>query len=147
MPQRKALPRSSSSLSVPSWSLKKLTSLQVTSMVPHGGHRSKDSLSTPTTVGTWIHSGHWGRRLWISQTAESLGSQRCWKVNKHGSFSIPRKSFGPRHTDQSWHHETWLHLDFVDWSTTWSRQNTYEPRISLEERARGWWLWQSQTTN
>ena len=46
---------------------------------------------------------------------EPLGSQRCWKVNKHGAFSIPRKS--PWST-------TWPHLDVVDWSKTWSRQST-----------------------
>ena len=37
MPEREALPRSSSSLFVPSWFLRKLTWLQVTSMVLHGG--------------------------------------------------------------------------------------------------------------
>ena len=61
-------------------------------------------------------------------------SQRCWEVHKHGAFSIPRKSLGLRPTDQSCHHETWLHLDFVDWSNTWSNQGAYEPRISLTER-------------
>ena len=40
------------------------------------------------------------------------GSQRSWKVNKHGAFSIPRKTLGLRPTDQSCYHETWLHLDF-----------------------------------
>ena len=62
------------------------------------------------------------------------GSQRSWKVNKHGAFSVPRKTLGLRPTDQSCHHETWLHLDFVDWSNTRSRKNTYEPRTSLKER-------------
>ena len=33
----------------------------------------------------------------------------------HGAFSIPRKTLALRPTDQSCHHETWLHLDFVDW--------------------------------
>ena len=32
-----------------------------------------------------------------------------------GAFSIPRKIRGLCRTDQSCHHETWLHLDFVDW--------------------------------
>ena len=63
-----------------------------------------------------------------------LGSQRSWKVNEHGAFSIPWKSLGLRPTDQSCHHETWGHLVFVNWSNTWSRQNAYEPRISLKER-------------
>ena len=62
------------------------------------------------------------------------GSQRFWKVNEHGAFSIPRKTLGLRPNDQSCHHETWLHLDFVDWSNTWSKQKVYEQRISLKER-------------
>ena len=62
------------------------------------------------------------------------GSDRFWKVNKHGAFSIPRKTIGLRATDQSCHHETWLHLDFVDWSNTWSRKDDYERHISLKER-------------
>ena len=62
------------------------------------------------------------------------GPQRFWKVNKHGAFSIPRKSLGLRPTDQSLHHKTWLHLDFVDWSNTWSKQKVHEQRISLKER-------------
>ena len=35
-------------------------------------------------------------------------SQRFWKVNKHGAFSIPRKSLGLPPTNQSCHHQTWL---------------------------------------
>ena len=62
-----------------------------------------------------------------------LGSQRFWNVNKHGAFSIPRKKLGLRPNDQSCH-ETWLHLHFVDWSNTWSKQDVYEQRISLKER-------------
>ena len=33
------------------------------------------------------------------------GSQRFWKVNKHGAFSIPRQALGQRQNDQSCHHE------------------------------------------
>ena len=58
---------------------------------------------------------------------------KVWKVNKHGAFTIPRKSFGLCPTDQSCHHETWLHLYFADWSNTWSKQIAYKPRISLKE--------------
>ena len=46
------------------------------------------------------------------------GSDRYWKVRMHGAFSIPRRTLGLRPTDQSCHHETWLHLDFVDWRNT-----------------------------
>ena len=53
------------------------------------------------------------------------GSQRFWRVNKHGAFSIPRKDLGLRPNDQSCLHETWLHLDIVDWSNRWSNQAYY----------------------
>ena len=53
-------------------------------------------------------------------------SDRFWKANKLGALSIPRRTLGLRPADQSCHHETWLHLDFVDWSNTWSRKDDYE---------------------
>ena len=62
------------------------------------------------------------------------GSDRYWKVRMHGACSIPRKTLGLRPNDQSCHHETWLHLDSVDWSNTWSKQDVYEQRIPLKER-------------
>ena len=62
------------------------------------------------------------------------GSHRFWKVHKHGAFSIPRKTLGPRPTDQSCHHEAWLHLDFVDWNNRWSKHDVSEQHISLKER-------------
>ena len=62
------------------------------------------------------------------------GSQRFWKVNKHGAFSIPRKALGLRPNDQSCHHETWLHLHFVDWNNKWSNQAYYNGNIRFKER-------------
>ena len=62
------------------------------------------------------------------------GSQRFWRTNKHGAFSIPRKALGLRPNDQSCHHETWLHLDFVDWSNKWSNQAYYNGNTGLKER-------------
>ena len=53
---------------------------------------------------------------------EPPGSQRFWRVNKHGAFTIPRKAFGLRPNDQSCHHETWLYLLFVDWNNKWNHQ-------------------------
>ena len=53
---------------------------------------------------------------------------------KNGAFSFPRETLKPRQTDQRCHHETLLHLDFVDWSNTWSKQGAHEPRVSLKER-------------
>ena len=38
------------------------------------------------------------------------GSDRYWKVHKHGALSIPRRKLSLRPTVQSCHHETWLHL-------------------------------------
>ena len=90
-------------------------------------YRGKDNLSTiddafmdsilPTPPGS---SPLWGSGsipdIWadVCGFLKPPGSQRFWKVNKHGAFSIPRKSLGLRPTDQRCHHETWLHLDFVD---------------------------------
>ena len=60
-------------------------------------------------------------------------SDRYWKVRMHGAFSIPRKTLGLRPTDQSCDHETWLHLEFVDWPSTPSHHEEYDRRILLKE--------------
>ena len=65
---------------------------------------------------------------------EPPGSDRFWKVHEHGAFSIPRKTLGLRPTDQSCHHETWLHLDFVDWRSTQSHHDEHDRRLVLKER-------------
>ena len=62
------------------------------------------------------------------------GSQRLWRVSKHGAFSIHWKALGLRPNDQSCHHETWLHLHFVDWNSRWSRQAHHNGNIRLKER-------------
>ena len=59
-------------------------------------------------------------------------SDRYWKVRLHGAFSIPRKTLGLRPIDQSCHHETWLHLDFVDWREGQSQREKYNQRIFLK---------------
>ena len=61
-------------------------------------------------------------------------SDRYWKVRMHGAFSIPRKTLGLRPTNQSCHHETWLHLDFVDWRNSQSHHEEPDRRILLKER-------------
>ena len=78
----------------------------------------------------------WGTRIHSQSTGPTSAafskppsSDRFWKVNRHGAFSL-----GLRPTDQSCHHETWLHLEFVDWSNTWSRKDNNERHISLKER-------------
>ena len=65
----------------------------------------------------------WGPGSWAGVCGffKPPGSQRFGKVNKQGAFSIPRKTLDLRPNDQSCHHETWLHLDFVDWRNTCSR--------------------------
>ena len=62
------------------------------------------------------------------------GSDRYWKVRMHGAFSILRKTLGLRPTDQSCYHETWLHLDCVDWRSTQSQHDEHDRRIFLKER-------------
>ena len=62
------------------------------------------------------------------------GSDRCWKVRMHGAFSILHKTLGLRPTDQSCHHETWLHLDFFDWRNSQSHHEEPDRRILLKER-------------
>ena len=110
-------------------------------------YRGKDNLSTfdevftdcalPTPPGTtprwWPGSipNNWAD---VCGFLKPFGSERFVKLNKHGAFSIPQKTLGLRPTDQSCHHETWLHPDFVDWSNTWSKQDSYEQHISLKER-------------
>ena len=109
--------------------------------------RSKDNISTideaftdcalPTPSGP---TPLWGPGSILDNWADvcgflkSPGSYRFWKVHKHGAVSIPRKKLGVRPTDQSCHHETWLHLDFVDWNNMWSKHDVYEQHISLKER-------------
>ena len=61
-------------------------------------------------------------------------SDRHWKVRMHGAFYIPRKTLGLRPIDQSCHHETWLHLDFVDWRNSQSHHEEPDRRILLKER-------------
>ena len=61
-------------------------------------------------------------------------SDRYWKVRMHRAFSIPHKTLGQGPTDQSCHHETWLHLDFVDWRSTQSQHDEHDRRILLKER-------------
>ena len=51
-----------------------------------------------------------------------------------GAFSITRKALGLRPNEQRCHHETWLHLHFVDWNNKWSRQAYYNGNIRLKER-------------
>ena len=145
-PRRKASPRSSFSLFVPSWFLKKLTWLQVISMVMRSDVAAETAsvlltkpllTALPTPPGPtplwWPGSipDNWAD---VCGFLKPPGSHRFWKVHKHGAFSIPRKTLGLRPTDQSYHHETWRHLDFVEWSNRRSKQDDCDRHISLKER-------------
>ena len=92
----------------------------------------------PTTLGPpplWGSGSIPDMRADVCGFLKPLGSDRFWKVRMYGAFfSIPRRTLGLRPTDQSCRHVTWLHLNFVVWSNTWSSQDAYEPRISLKER-------------
>ena len=59
---------------------------------------------------------------WLSTFLES---EQTW---------CPRQAFGLRPNDQSCHHETWLHLHFVDWNNKWNHQAHYNGNIRLKER-------------
>ena len=94
---------------------------------------SSTCLTGPHTfVVIWIHFRT------IGQTSADFSNHRVltalWKVHERGAFSIPRKMLGLRPTCQSCHHETWLHLDFVDWNNRWSKHDVYEQNISFKER-------------
>ena len=49
-------------------------------------------------------------------------------------FSIPWQALGLRPNDQSCHHETWLHLHFVDWNNKGNHQAYHNRNIRLKER-------------
>ena len=71
---------------------------------------------------------------------------RTWTIcAKHGAFSITRKAFGLRPSDQSCHPETWIHLDFVNWSNTLSMQSAWAAHF-LERTTRGMLTRESQKT-
>ena len=42
------------------------------------------------------------------------GSETEWHTRMHGAFEIPHESLGIKHTDQSYHHEVWIHLLHVN---------------------------------
>ena len=79
-----------------------------------------------------VHSGQLGRRLVdFSNHRVPIDFGRCACMVHSPSR---RRTLGLRPTDQSCHHETWLHLDFVDCSNTLSKQGDHDRHISLKER-------------
>ena len=65
---------------------------------------------------------------------EPAESDHYWKIRLYGAFSIPHKTLDLRPTDQNCHHETGLHLEFVDWRSTQSNHEVHHRRILLKER-------------
>ena len=61
-------------------------------------------------------------------------SDQYGKVQLRGAFSIPHEALGLRQTDQSCHHEAWLHLNFVDSQEGQSQREKYNQKILLKER-------------
>ena len=148
-PKRKALPRSSSKLFVlimiyqevdlaagdfngTAWRCRSRDNLKIRLMKPllivpclrHGGPTPLWGTRTPsrTTGQTSVY--------FSNHPALSVSG----KVSKHGAFSIPLKTLGLRPNDQECHHETWLHLHFVDWGNKWSNQAYCNGNIRLKEQ-------------
>ena len=60
------------------------------------------------------------------------GSQRSWKVNKHGAFSIPRKNaWSASHRSKLPSTKHGFIWDFVDWNNRWSKHDVHDQHISL----------------
>ena len=57
-----------------------------------------------------------------------------WKARQQEAFSIPHEAPGIRQTDQSCHHEVWLHLDFDEWRSAQSHHE-HDRRILLKGRS------------
>ena len=99
-------------------------------------YRGKDNLRTideafldsilPTPPGAPTIVGTLDPFRTTGQTSADFSNHPVLTVfgmKNHGAYSIPRKTLGLRPNDQSCHHETWLHVDFVDWSNSWSKQS------------------------
>ena len=71
--------------------------------------------------------------LWWPESIRNNWADVCGFLNMV-LFSIPRHALGSRSSDQSCHHETWLHLHFVDWNNKWDHQAHCNVSIRLKER-------------
>ena len=100
----------------------------------HASARFNDSsqkclATSPTPLwGLGAVPGKWADVCGFLKPPNSDGQ---WKVRQHGAFSIFHEALGIRPTDQSCHHEAWLHLDFVG-----SRnEQPHDRKILLKERS------------
>ena len=81
-------------------------------------------------------SNHYHNQKTSSDTeSDQLDSDGQWKVRQHGAFVIHHKALGIRQTDQSCHHEVWLHLDLVEWRSEQSHHERHDRRILLKDRS------------
>ena len=87
--------------------------------------------ATPTW-GPGAVPGKWADVCGFLKPPDSDGQ---WKVRQHGALSIPQEAPGIRPTDQSCHHEVWLHLDFVEWRSAQSHHERHDRRILLKEHS------------
>ena len=62
----------------------------------------------------------------------SLRTQMC--VGEYGNM-VPHEALGIRQTDQSCHHEVWLHMDFVEQHEGHVHRERHERRLLLKERS------------
>ena len=88
--------------------------------------------------------GKWGDVCGFLKHPDSDGQ---WQVRQHGAFSIPHEALGIRPTDQSCHHEAWLHFHFVGWRDEQPHREKHDRRILLKERFCAVPLRQTQRTH
>ena len=105
----------------------------------HGGATTENNISTveeafadcalpmppgpPPLWGPGSIPGKWADACGFLKPPDSDGQ---WKVRQHGAFSIPREALGIRPTDQSCHHEAWLHLDLNGAANIHTAKDTIE---------------------
>ena len=114
------------------WFLKKLLWLRAISVALRGVVAAETTsvlLTKPLlTVSNLRHRpAHHCGDLDLGQTFADFSNHRVLNVLGKWTSRVHSPSHGKHSTwdqnDQSCHHETWLHLDFVDWSNTWSKQS------------------------
>ena len=102
-------------------------------MERHGGaaaEAKKAPSKKPSRTVTCLHS-------WAQHRCESLGSVPNLWSDVCGFLKPPgsdREALGLRSKNPCCHHETWLHVDFVDWDWSQPRYEASDQSFQLEER-------------
>ena len=86
------------------------------------------TLATPPLWRPGLVPGCWADVCGFLRPPES---DRYWKVRLHDAFSIPHKAPGLRPADPSCHHETWLHLEFVEGQDVQPQREKYNSRVRV----------------